>query len=293
MSAKKQLTLSQALLRKKCKDRQALHKHLSAFNAGVMPQWKDLEKSFLIEFVEYLKERLAPESARTYCAVFKSILNIYKEEVHIPCDSRNYAKILSLKKVYAKHIYLTDEEIQLLIDYMPTNKSEAANKREHTVRNQFVISCLTAMRHSDTIRTDVNNIDEEGVLSFLSQKTTALSSIYSCQVVEKLLNQNMNHTYSLLTFNATIREICKNVGITQPVMVIKAGKKETGEKYKFITSHTARRSFATNIYKKTKDLLLVSKLMNHSDTKTTETYICIDISERKDVKEYLNQFKVP
>jgi len=40
-----------------------------------------------------------------------------------------------------------------------------------------------------------------------------------------------------------------------------------------ITPHSFRKACATNLYKKTKDLLLVRDYLNHSDAKVTQTYI--------------------
>ena len=44
-------------------------------------------------FVDYMEERLAPNSVRQY-AKLKAVLNLYNEEVELPKD---YNKILSVK----------------------------------------------------------------------------------------------------------------------------------------------------------------------------------------------------
>lgn len=43
-----------------------------------------------------------------------------------------------------------------------------------------------------------------------------------------------------------------------------------------ISSHDLRSTFATMAWSKSKDILVVARLMGHSDTKTTEPYIAID-----------------
>lgn len=277
----KRITLTEAIHKMKCKDRNSILSHLTAYNNGVRPDWNDLTKLFLLDFVEYLKAKIAQNSARTYCANLKSLLNKYCEAVTIPC--KDYAKILSIKKVGTLNVYNTDQEIRLLIDYVPRNV------REHTIRNQYVLSCLTGMRHSDVIKLDSKNKLND-VIFYLSQKTQSLVQTYSCTAIDKYLNEGFNTIYSDVTFNDTIRAICGNVGINAPAKIIKAGKEITGLKYQFITSHTARRSFATNLYLATKDLFIVSKLMGHSDVKITQTYICCDITDNDDVIEYFNQY---
>lgn len=51
-------------------------------------------KSPIAGFVDYMEERLAPNSVRQYAAKLKAVLNLYNEEVELPKD---YNKILSVK----------------------------------------------------------------------------------------------------------------------------------------------------------------------------------------------------
>lgn len=51
-------------------------------------------KSPIADFVDYMEERLAPNSVRQYAAKLKAVLNLYNEEVELPKD---YNKILSVK----------------------------------------------------------------------------------------------------------------------------------------------------------------------------------------------------
>lgn len=275
------ITLLEAIDKMDCKNNNAIITHLIAANKGIEPDWKTLDKLFLYDFVDHMKKNVSPNSARTYCAEFKSLLNRYNKAVTIPCDE--YNKILSIRKVGTLNTYLTDKEIRLLIDYKP------ANLTEHTVRNQFILSCLTGMRHSDVIKLDYRN-QVNNTIIYLSQKTQSLVHAYTCEVIEQYLNEGLDKIFSDVTFNDTIRTICKKVGINSQVKVVKAGKELTGEKYKFITSHTARRSFATNLYLATKDIYIVSKLMGHSKIETTLTYICCGVSENKSVIDYFSQY---
>ena len=111
--------------------------------------WDDITKLGLTNFVDYLQENMAQSSARTYCAMLKSVLNNYSEEVDLPKD---FMKILSLKGCVSQNTWLTDEEIEKLIKYDPENPTE------RIVRNQFVIECLTLARHSDIIKFTKDNV---------------------------------------------------------------------------------------------------------------------------------------
>ena len=81
--------------------------------------------------------------------MFKSVLGLYSDEVELPKD---YAKILSVKGCVSQNTWLTDEEIERLINYDPKGTIE------RLARNQFVIACVTGMRYSDIIKLTKENI---------------------------------------------------------------------------------------------------------------------------------------
>lgn len=258
-------------------------KHIKHFNAGKEPDWQDLKKLFLIGLVEYFKSEVCQNSARLYCALIKSLLNDYSEDVEIPC--REYESILSLKKGGVMNISLDEGEIKKIIGYIPVNDLE------HTVKNQFLISCLTGARHSDALTFGWGNI-HVNELTYVAKKTNQVVRTISNRTIERLIRERKTDVYPDDVFNETIRDICRKAGIKKRSKVVKAGKTLTGEKWMFVASHTARRSFATNLYLHTKDILLVSKLMGHSDIKITQGYLCCDYSDNKDVREYFERFAV-
>lgn len=256
-------------------------RHIEKFNNGKPVEWSDLTKLFLINLVEYFKKNVSANSARLYCAYIKSLINDYSEEVEIPC--KEYNEILSLKRVGVLNTYLTNDEIKKVIEYVPKNDLE------HSVRNQFVLSCLTGMRHSDVVSLDSNNINGSEIV-YLAEKTKTVVSTVNSPITEKFINEDMNEICYLTVYNDIIRNICKEVGINDIVKVVRAGKRLQGEKWQFVSSHTSRRSFASNLFLHTKDIMLVSKLMGHSDISVTQGYICVDYTNNSKVVDYFKQF---
>lgn len=256
-------------------------RHIEKFNNGKPVEWCDLTKLFLINLVEYFKKNVSANSARLYCAYVKSLINDYSEEVEIPC--KEYNEILSLKRVGVLNTYLTNNEIKKVIEYVPKNDLE------HSVRNQFVLSCLTGMRHSDVVSLDSNNINGSEIV-YLAEKTKTVVSTVNSPITEKFINENMNEVCYLTVYNDIIRNICKEAGINDIVKVVRAGKRLQGEKWQFVSSHTSRRSFASNLFLHTKDIMLVSKLMGHSDISVTQGYICVDYTNNSKVVDYFKQF---
>lgn len=253
----------------------------------VRPSWDNLTKPRLARFVDYMRTTLAPGTVRTYCAMFKSVMRLYNEEIDMP---RGYELILSPPRGACQNIWLTDEEIQRLLDYKPETKAE------RLVRNRFCIGALTGARHSDYENFTKENI-VNGKMNYVAEKTKARVEIPLSPAVERLLNEKgamsmPERNISLVSFNSNIREICRKAGITDRVKIYQRGKFMQGEKWQFVSSHTARRSFATNLHLKGVNIYTICMLMGHTNTAMTERYIVCGLHDLPaKVNDYLMSFK--
>jgi site-specific recombinase XerD len=71
-------------------------------------------------------------------------------------------------------------------------------------------------------------------------------------------------------------------GLVQ-IEVLSEGKR----KWEFVSSHTARRSFATNLYLRGADLYSISQMMGHASVEMTQNYLCCGLREQSaQVMEY-------
>ena len=253
----------------------------------VRPQWENITKPRLARFVDCMKTALAPGTVRTYCAMFKSVLSLYSEEVTLP---NGYADILSPPRAACQNIWLTDAELQKLLNYKPKNKGE------RFVRNRFCIGALTGARHSDYEKFTKENI-VNGRLVYVSEKTKARVEIPLSPAVERLLNEKgamsmPKNNISLVSFNDNLRNICKKAGITDKIKIYQRGKFSEGEKWQYVSSHTARRSFATNMHLKGINIYTICMLMGHTNTAMTERYIVCGLHNvPEQVNDYLMSFK--
>lgn len=249
--------------------------------------WKNITKIRLSKFVSFLNDNLARSSVKTYCAMLKSVFNLYNEEVKLP---NGYEDILSIKKDISQNTWLNDSEIERIIAYIPTNENE------RLVKNQFVMGCVTGARHSDYMKfTRENKVGER--LVYVSVKTHICAEIPLSPVVERLLAENemfylTGKEVSDPTFNKTIREICRKVGINERLKLYRTGEFIEGNKWEFVSSHTARRSFATNLYLRGADLYAISKMMGHTSVTMTEGYISCGLRDLSDdILAYFKAFK--
>ena len=240
----------------------AIIKHLEA--AGIS-KWQDLTKARLFEFRDGVLESVAPTSARTYFAVFKGVLARYEDEETF---CRDYRDILHAKKEAPVKTYLTIQDLKRL------ECVEVRSKLEKQVLYQFLIGAYTGMRISDIREVTKENVTE-GQLTYVSKKT-AVHAVVPCS--DRVLGyilwvQDNEQDITLPGYNKAIRRLCERAGITEKVKVYKAGETLTGPKHEFVSSHTARISFCTNLAKLHVPLLDISRMAGHTSTSMTERYI--------------------
>lgn len=248
--------------------------------------WDNITKVRLQKFVDYMNERLSPNSVNQYATKLKAVLNLYSDEVILP---RGFARVLTPRKCAVQNVYLTEEEIQRIVNY------EAKNDREALVQAQFMLGVLTLARHSDFMQFDESNVIGENIV-YVSQKTKIQASIPVSDTLLRFLRAQKE----ILTkgvevsddsFNDIIRRICQKCGIDEPVKLYRRGETTTKPKWGYISSHTARRSGVTNLYLRGLDILTIAKIAGHTNTATTMGYVCCGIRELpQEAKEYFTGF---
>lgn len=241
--------------------------------------WENLTKVRLQRFVEYMGERIAPNSVNQYATKLKAVLNLYSEEVELP---RDYAKVLTPRKCASTSIFLTEDELQLLMDYNPKND------KERFVRNVFCVSAFCGARHSDSVLFNEDNIIGD-TLQYVSVKTKTPTTIPLKPIVAEYIRTMPRITMGDKAFNATIRRIAQKCGINSRVKIFKAGEEKNGEKWEFLSSHDARRSFASNLYLRGVDIYSISRMLGHSSVNTTQLYIQASI--RTNSEELMGYFR--
>lgn len=251
---------------------------------GHVPQWDDIDETTLKDLVTELEERgLAPSSIRTMCAELKAVLNDNKKLV--PCDRDDFTSILSVKGTTSQAVYLTREEMLRIINYPPHTDLERYVKRN------FCVGMLTGARRVDAERLTMANCDmKTNILSYVPQKTPGI--VVHVPVDERLslrefLQDDTQRNVCQNTFNDVIRHICMTLRINAEVAITKAGDHVTAPKWQFVSSHTARRTFATNLYLAGISLEDIALMMGHGkNIETTKRYICAARELSSDVLSY-------
>lgn len=248
--------------------------------------WQNLSRQNLSKFTDYIKSVVAQSTARHYCAIMKSVLGLYDDEHELP---KNWRNLLRVKSEDSEQVFLTEKEIQKLTAYEPTSDVE------RYVHTSFLLGCLTGARHSDFVRFTSENIGTDGKLRYTSQKTRTSATLPVAPIVHRLLKVQesiADMRVSDTTFNNTIRNICMKCGIIENMKLYRRGRESTHAKFMFVSSHTARRSFASNLYLRGCDILSISIMMGHASVDMTRGYIFCGLRDLPDsVTSFFKQFK--
>jgi integrase len=119
---------------------------------------------------------------------------------------------------------------------------------------------------------------KQSVIIPLHPTVKAILEKYDYQLPPAISNQK---------FNDYLGEVCEDAKINEPYTkyITRAGEREviTGEKHKFITSHSARRTFATNAFKRKISPLLIMSITGHKAEVEFIKYLKVTADERAEM----------
>lgn len=222
---------------------------------------KLINHSFIVDFNVYLQSEMkcSENTAAKFVQLFKSIIIIARNNGYIVTDPfANYQ--IRFKKV--DRGYLTEDELKLILE------KRFSCKRLEQVRDVFIFSCFTGLAYIDVKNLKKENIkkgfDSNLWIMTKRKKTNVQSNILLLDVPLKILKKyegkfddgRVLPVLSNQKMNAYLKEIADICGIN-----------------KNISFHLARHTFATTVtLAKGVSIESVSKMLGHSDIKTTQIY---------------------
>ena len=166
-------------------------------------------------------------------------------------------------------IYLTESDIDKIYN------TEIDDKKLEYSKDLFVLQCEIGQRYSDLTSLS-NSVIEENRASLIQMKTGTEVTVPLTERAKNILSKYNNklEEISNASYNRNIKEIGKLAGLKDNVKVRDENDKLTAvPKYTLITSHTARRSFATNALKRGMDMTMLMKLTGHHTISAFQKYI--------------------
>jgi integrase len=266
-------------------------KHLEAFQVkkGFSVDFDTINLDFKDAFVKYLREdktvgkgknkRIIPglstNSIHNEIKNLKAFMNMAVEREYTT-NTKHTRSSFGVETEETDAVYLTEKEIRNLFKH-----DFGDNVRLETVKDVFVFSSFVGLRYSDACRIKPKNIvkiDGNDYIKIVSQKTGTPVTIPCNDIVLKILEKYnpLPAPISNQKFNEYIKEVCKLAGLTETGRLMTDLEKPL---YQVISSHTARRSFATNCYKAGMDPRMIMSVTGHKTEKSFNSYIKIGQEE--------------
>ena len=238
----------------------------------------EVTNTWLLRFKEYLEEKdMAANSRAKYIKTLQSIIRKAKSRGYeLPVVLEDVKNEMSVQGEASESVYLNREELKLLENYVPKGAGEKFTKAI------FLICAYTGCRISDAQILSVNNFNN-GEVNYTSKKTKSTSRLPLHPLVPELVKSIKGSVYDEASVRVIvgrdIKTICKKLGIDKEVTLYRRGERMTKPKWEMLSSHTARKSFATNMLIDGYSLEAIARMMNHKDTKMTLQYVCMSYAD--------------
>ena len=273
---------------------------------GMKLRFIDMNRSFYRDFESwcYRVKNYTPNYFGTLIKVVKQVLReaMDFDKLHTCSDFLRFKVV----KTEVDTVYLTVEELRkihrLEIDdafmatMYPGKTSRNAASIRHSAsvaKNLFLIGAFTGLRVSDFSSLRESNI-QNGKITVITTKDRDRVIIPLHPIIKEILDSgfDLSETLSEQKIGLYIRDICRYAGIDDPVetreyeqgnIVVKSYRK-----WQKVSTHTARRSFATNAHKSGIPTLSIMKITGHSRESDFMNYI--RISKEENAEMLANRF---
>jgi integrase len=191
-----------------------------------------------------------------------------------------YIDAFKVQKRDPDMIALNQDELSKIEDYEPETLSLQQTK------DCFLIQVYTGLRYSDLANLRKQNFDASSmVIQITTIKTEGKLRIPIGKKLFEIL-ERIDWELPIISnqkYNDNIKDLCKGAGIDTSTTIVEYrgnGRKEVTEpKWKFISSHTARRTFITLALKANKLPEKVMKISGHKSRTSFQRYVRITQEE--------------
>lgn len=245
-----------------------------------------IDLNFYHEYTEYLSKEMqyANNTIGRHVKTLKSWLNDAAERglhKNFAFKSKKFKVITEL----TDSIYLNDKE---LAELFKLNLS--GNTKLERVRDLFLVGCFTGLRFSDFSSIEERNIKGD-FIEILTKKTAEVVLIPIHRTVRLVMEKykdrypnSLPPSISNVKTNNYLKEIgkmleCLHVSVETKVTKGGVVRTSINKKYELLVTHTARRSFATNLYKSGFPSIAIMKITGHRTEKAFLRYIKITPNE--------------
>lgn len=202
---------------------------------------------------------------------------------------------LSVEKLIRIHRTVVDNETVEALNKQLKAKGVKTDTLPHKIelrvqaindaRDRFLIGAFSALRYQDY--NTLNGITSESrFIRKRNKKTGKMTSIPMHWVIREILvkrNNRLPASISNSKMNKSLHLLCMMAGLDEPreVSITKGGERifRSAPEFELVSSHTARRSACTNLYKAGVDPRIIMVFSGHSTIAMLMRYIRIDDEE--------------
>lgn len=244
------------------------------------------DKSFVLSFITYLEELdFALNTITKHLKNLKTFLTEANRKKFINNVDFNLSDF-NLKAEETTAIYLTDNELELML-----NKDLSKYPELELARDIFLIGCYTGQRISDyngLTKESIKRINGVDYFKIRQKKTKVEVQCPITKEIREIMDKRYNGNPPKKMFeqllNRCIKEVGQVIEFNEAIeFSITRGGVEVKDfipRYKLIHSHTARRSFCTNMYKKKMPVFDIMHFSGHKTEREFYKYIRIHGEER-------------
>ena len=269
----------------------AVTKHLKAYQifSKLRVDFDTIDLDFFYSYVNYLKhkQKLAVNTIAKDISIIKVFMG---EAVDLEyTDNMKFRhKKFAFNEEETDSVYLTEDELAQLYALKITNQ------KLEEVRDLFIFGSWVGLRFSDfsNIKTEnIIQIDDDYFIKMITQKTKELVIIPCNPVVMEIFEKyadrpnKLPKTISNQKFNDYIKDVCKLAEFNEKGRVSSRPKEMLAD---LVSSHTARRSFATNYYLQGFPTINLMKITGHKTERSFLKYIrVIKLDTAKRLSEHI------
>lgn len=229
--------------------------------------FNEVDYNFFVEYLKWLQDikEYATNTCGAHIKLLRAVMNeAYKRELHSNMAYKNF----TIPKEKVDSVYLTKDEY----DQLYKLELKGIQKK---ARDLFLIGCYTALRVSDYSKLTMEDI-RDGFIYIEQTKTKDRVVIpVHHRVMEIMQEYNGVPKISEQKLNIHIKEVCKLAGFTEKIGIKENGEYIYKEKYELVSSHTARRSAATNMALNGTPLRDIMQITGHKTESSLLRYIKI------------------
>lgn len=240
----------------------------------------EVNKNFYDAYVDFMySEGYKLNTVGKHIKNLKVIINSLPDELRQECKIINSRECRKLSEDI-DNVYLTEAELKVLEDYDFSDRPSLDR-----VRDWFLLLCWTGCRYSDLDKLTSEYIKND-LFQFRQQKTNNVVAIPLHPTVKKILakyNGEIPYPITNQKFNDALKEVMKLVGFADIVKIKRttAGtlQEEEYPKHDLVSSHTGRRSFASNAYLSGIPSITIMKITGHKTETAFLKYIKVSPEE--------------